>query len=86
LQLVRQAASPPLLRVISEHQSKHYPWAVVFPIGTLVDATNYRPLPFARRTPAVIGDVQAADAATHHGDVEARKVHDGVPMMKRLSP
>ena len=22
--------------VISEHQSKHYPWAVVFPLGTLV--------------------------------------------------
>jgi hypothetical protein len=33
------------------------------PIGTLVDATDYRPLPFAHRTPIFVGEVLQAGAA-----------------------
>ncbi|MEV0181704.1 alpha/beta hydrolase [Streptomyces sp. NPDC050625] len=50
----------------------HHESAVV-PIGTLVDATNYRPLPFARRTPALItkitriGDAWVTVAAVSSG-------------------
>jgi len=33
------------------------------PIGTLVDATDYRPLPFARRSPIFVADVLLAGAA-----------------------
>ena len=54
---------PALLGIALDGVAALHNQSLPIPIGTLVDATNYRPLPFTRRTLVLIGEVKAAGTA-----------------------